>query len=566
MEKKFSRIAALAISFILLVSVFSGCAGNKSGNDSSSGSAGSTQASSGSPSATPAPEKSDPLSKYEPKSEKVYEISYLTSGYGPVDPNCEVVQTWNRNFNVKLNPVWIDPNKFDDLLNIKFASNDIPDVINCQSVNRLAQYVDQKLLAEVPVDLMKKYAPKVVDFIDKDNPANWNLVKINGKFYGIPYINGAVYNMHEPIIWRDDWLKNVGINKLPSTFAEYEDAFTKFVNNDPDKNKKDDTYALSSSGFSVIFSMFGANNYINNKDASRPNPYYWRAEGDQMLYGPIQPGTKSALEVLARWNKQGLIDPEWVTGENKGGYWALSNDFVNGRIGFTAHGTVSHWIKKDLYPGQTADAADITELIKINPAATTAFGPAPVGPDGKTKGVGHLNVATGQSTVFSRNLDKEPDKLGKIMQMYNWPEESMDNWLFNWGGGTKGTNWDYKQVGTYNVPKRQVTDYVEQAKVGMASFFFNFSAANNKLTFPTFFEYFEGIGYDKDGYGNALTVSLPSTVKYQSDLDKLTAEMFVKIISGEKPIDYWDEYVKAWKEQGGDEILKEANEWYKSNK
>ncbi|MNF06612.1 hypothetical protein D3C80_2066010 [compost metagenome] len=46
-------------------------------------------------------------------------------------------------------------------------------------------------------------------------------------------------------------------------------------------------------------------------------------------------------------------------------------------------------------------------------------------------------------------------------------------------------------------------------------------------------------------------------------LSKLERESYLKIIYGEQPVDYFDEFVKQWKLNGGDQIIKEVNEWYK---
>ena len=45
-------------------------------------------------------------------------------------------------------------------------------------------------------------------------------------------------------------------------------------------------------------------------------------------------------------------------------------------------------------------------------------------------------------------------------------------------------------------------------------------------------------------------------------LQKLTDETYFGIITGQLPVDAFDEYVTTWKAQGGDEILAEINEWW----
>ena len=56
-------------------------------------------------------------------------------------------------------------------------------------------------------------------------------------------------------------------------------------------------------------------------------------------------------------------------------------------------------------------------------------------------------------------------------------------------------------------------------------------------------------------------VPTPAMTKYSNKLKNLE-DVFTKIIMGLEPLDAFDDYVKRWKEEGGDEITKEVNEWY----
>jgi putative aldouronate transport system substrate-binding protein len=52
----------------------------------------------------------------------------------------------------------------------------------------------------------------------------------------------------------------------------------------------------------------------------------------------------------------------------------------------------------------------------------------------------------------------------------------------------------------------------------------------------------------------------------QSSLDDLRDEIFTRIIIGELPISAFDTFVADWKRQGGDDITREVNAWYKENR
>jgi len=58
----------------------------------------------------------------------------------------------------------------------------------------------------------------------------------------------------------------------------------------------------------------------------------------------------------------------------------------------------------------------------------------------------------------------------------------------------------------------------------------------------------------------AYSYTTKSSVQLKPTLDKLEAQMYLHIIVGEKPVDYFDEFVKQWKTLGGDTLTKEVQE------
>jgi putative aldouronate transport system substrate-binding protein len=69
--------------------------------------------------------------------------------------------------------------------------------------------------------------------------------------------------------------------------------------------------------------------------------------------------------------------------------------------------------------------------------------------------------------------------------------------------------------------------------------------------------------YKTAGYIPAKIPATPSFDRYIGDLIKLSTEAYVSIISGAKPISYFDEYVATFLDRGGKEIMEEVNEAYR---
>lgn len=549
MKKRNARALGVLVAALMLLTMFNGCAGS-SGDEGSSqqevtSSAGTADASGG--------------DKYAPDPDKTYEISYLTMGYAQTDENAEILQKYNQIFNVKIRPEFVEPAKWDDLLNIKLASGQVPDVFPAKTTASLMNYQNQGLLAEIPMDALKTYAPDIEKMINTDAPNSWLGCTIDGKNYGIPFVV-ASYSIRHPLVWRTDWLSNVGITKIPDTMQEFEDAFTKFTNDDPDQNGKKDTYGLSNTVFESVFGAFGV--LVDQWWGS-----YFLEKDNKIVYSAVEPGAKEALALLSKWYQAGLIDPEFITGENKGGYWAVSSDFINGRIGASGMGYYYHWT----LPGSGMnDSVNYTELKKINENATYSFGLPPLGPDGVTRGTGQDPVAGGVYYVISSELEKDPGKIGKILQMFNWPQSDINNWIYN-SYGNEGkqfyivpyNNGELKQY----KPADEYSDPAKQSQDGWQQFFYEQGSNEAKMTngpLMTQAEKDNMLIYGvQDWY---FSLVMPSYGKYINDLNKLLTNAYVKIITGEEPVSSFDTFVDSWKSNGGDQLLKEANDFYAQSK
>src|SRR5690606_660644 len=100
----------------------------------------------------------------------------------------EMVHYYNERLGMDIQ-VWdIDGSKWNELLNLKFASGEIPDNIRITGFSNLQKYVEQDLLAEISLDLIKNHAPTLYALFQEDVPDVFNYGKVNGAIYGIPQL------------------------------------------------------------------------------------------------------------------------------------------------------------------------------------------------------------------------------------------------------------------------------------------------------------------------------------------------------------------------------------------
>ncbi|MNJ74907.1 hypothetical protein D3C77_719120 [compost metagenome] len=55
----------------------------------------------------------------------------------------------------------------------------------------------------------------------------------------------------------------------------------------------------------------------------------------------------------------------------------------------------------------------------------------------------------------------------------------------------------------------------------------------------------------------AFSGTTPAMKQSWANLSKLEQESFIKIVTGEKPLDYFDTFVSNWEKQGGKQIIQE---------
>ena len=529
-RKSFILISVLCLMFMLALS---GC-GNSPEENAPAATGGDSQKS------------ADGAAKDEtaPDPNKKYKISFARSSLVPVDKDGELLKYFGDKFNVEFDAWNIEGSKWHEILNLRFASGEIPDYMDVKGFEVLQKYVKQDLLAEIPVDMLKKYAPFILnDYLEKVVPDGLKYGKIDGKLYGIPAPNQIRFRA--PIVWRGDWLKNVGIDKAPETLEEFENAMYKFTKEDPDQDGKNDTYGLSQTGMEAVYGAFG---YL---------PGIWQDRDGKLVYASVQPEVKQALAMLSKWYKDGVLDPEFITGENQGGYYAFSHSFMNDRIGFTSIGSYYHW-KPVMYKGDSK-SENYLELKKVNPKAleTLIHGVPPKGPNGKM-GVPAPNEVSGQFLGFGKQLEKEPDKMAKILQILNAQSADYEDYLTSIFG-IKGKHWDFdKETGFPGFINGE--DSKSVTKLGLVSGLeakeWTIKRAKPRIDWAIENKYEVG------GISNALLSPLPSDSKFKDELKKIEDEAFIQIITGDKPVDYFDEFVKKWKRSGGDQLTKEANEWY----
>lgn len=456
-------------------------------------------------------------------------------------------------FNVEIEPIFITYGEYSDKKAMMLAGDDIPDVIYEFDPKNVTQDAEQGFIAEVPYETIEKYAPDIYRVLNENEPKVWSYARVDGQNFGVP--NLAYENNDVSIgLWRQDWLDNVGIKKVPETIDEMGEALRRFTKNDPDGNGKDDTYGMTGtiSWNGMFKEIFGAYDAL---------PFNWiETEDGEYVYGGLQSETVDALSKIAEWYDEGLIHPDFTTDTMSG---TGKEKLANGKVGYL-NGLGGYYDK--------TNQTDVRNLAKsINPKAVLTDAPPVKGPDGKSGGFVWGNAA--HVVAFGRHLEKDQDKLAKILEILNTmvaDEEVMLNVRI----GEEGTHYVLKDgaktvaEGIEFLPPyddaetRKLAGFVDT--FGSASFFMPVTPA--KETYEKYSNA-EKMSTNKAIIGDTVGRTdaflkpdlLPSSADYFETLRNAQIKLMVEIITGEKPVDsYMPEFEKMWKQYGGETLEKEA--------
>ena len=484
------------------------------------------------------------------------EITWMGLPYNPsAQEGTYPEMVLEEKFNVDIKPSFLDNSTYNDKKTMMLAGGDQIDLIYELDPSNVKQDAEQGLIMEIPYDLIKKYAPTVYQIICDEAPGAWLYSRVEDKNYGIPNLNYANARCRSSV-WRTDWLKNVGIEKIPSTLDEMHDALYKFTYNDPDGDGKKNTFGMSSdiTNWHTMFTdIFGAYGVL---------PFNWMGQGENVVYGGFQQGTYDALSLLQTWYGEGLIDPDFITDN----IFSTGKDkFKNGIVGFMNQNG-GYW--------NMDDSNSLPNLMKqINPDAQIENALPVTGPDGKS-GTFCWGAAS-HIVCFGAQLAEQPDKLVRILTMFEamvTDEELVRSVKL----GEQGKHWDYlnetegfdggvKFLTPYDDASQQKNECLT-SEFGSPSFFV-----------PVALSYETAMKYTKKAQKETLDKycpielglsdtfmkpdTLPSASKYFADLRTKQINLMVQVIKGEKTVDqYKTEFEKIWKDGGGETLAQEAKE------
>lgn len=557
------KVIVTILTMMLVFSVvLTGCGGN-SANPNPTGTPTPSNT------ATPEPDK-DFSGKYTPTLTVNYARGAGLDVKFPEGVNYENniwIQEFEEILGIKVNTLWTAEgvDAYDTKLNMSIASGELPDVFKCNP-GQLQRLVEAGLVESLDASIEKYASEQVKAMLQVDGGEALRQSTYGGSIMALPE-NSVVPANYEFVFIRDDWREALNL-PVPKTLSDLYALAEAFKTRDPDGNGQADTYGIgiSNKPYESYFAMKGL---FNGYGAY---PDQWIEKDGQLVYGSIQPEMKNALTALKKLYDDKLIDPEFIVKDS----YKVSQDAVGGKVGI---GYGQFWVQTWPLPdGYKADGADWTAYPIVHDSSVQDKGVSATSkltamyavkkgfsnPEALVKMYGHFldRVFGGESDLSKYKNDGEYNIMGwSPVVTYIGPDRNLAiNEVV-----TKAVN-DKNEGLLEDLEQKGIFDSINKFNAGDKD-----SAywVHTQLYYGT--ESVFGIAnqYMKNGqlkpnlfYG----ADTPEMVRRMSILKASEEEMILRIITGDQPVDYFDEFVANWNKLGGETITFEVNQWRESTK
>ena len=476
--------------------------------------------------------------------------------------------------NIKVVYDWVaSSSDYDEKMNLCIGSGTIPEMMNVNATQYRAllkydmiQPLDQ-YFEDYASDKLKGFVKSGGEELKKC------ITNDKGEMMAIPAPSMMVGEMNEMWI-RQDWLDKLGL-EAPRTWDEMVKVAEAFVTQDPDGNGEDDTIGILGPGNSNHINDIGDNQFgLDPLFCSfQSYPQYWLQDEDGTVkYGSIQPETRTALEKIQKLYTDKLIDPEMLVRSN------CQETLLSGKVG--------------IFFGPWWSGYTFADATLAGEADWRAYF-TPLSEDGNY--YTHMPDPTSKYVVVSKSC-KNPEAAFKMISYLvaneqHWTDDGITSSDMScadfyplWNGYD---NADEIEVSTETLEKylageitmddvdfsqhkllKSDMEAVKELKKEPYDDFsldkWNLDSDLAKTNLPRLVSLLVGgAPYVNDKYipvDNAYSGQTETMQAKWANLKKMEEETFAKIIMGKADISEFDTFVKNWKSQGGDQILKEIND------
>ena len=452
-------------------------------------------------------------------------------------------------------------------VSMSIAMSDIPDIMVVNSFSDVALMYKMGLLADLTESYENCASDAVKEMYESYGPELLGSVTLDGKIIAIPETNIAE---GPSLLWlRQDWMDALGLEE-PKTLDDVEYIISKFIEADSNRVGLVTTASLcGESGYSsqyltdAIFASFGA------------YPKHWiQREDGSIVYGSVQPEAKEALRYLNSWYDKGILDKDFL--------FRSTSDIIglikSGRCG-SFFGP--WWSTNNPLMGMMENNEQVKwkpYLIESNDDGTTVYpstNPTSYKYVVVSKDCEHPEIAWKIISVLFDYARYQDDNQESVAELDEYDKNAVDP-----TARPLVINVDYKDAlkrsyqnisgvlnGTIDISEANQLErsYIEQCQ--------EYIDSNGSYTSQQWAAYESRITacslLAKDNVKEIKSLYFHSTKTMESKwwkLKELESNVYLRIVTGQASVDFFDKFVQEWMDQGGTTISREVEETINQNK
>ena len=454
---------------------------------------------------------------------------------------------------------------YQETVSMTIASRELPDVMVVNDMDMLQLLVDNDLIEYLTQVYEDCTSSRIKDIYNSYGSEILDNVTFDGKLMALPETN---IDDGPSLCWlRKDWMDKLGLD-APETVEDVENIVHEFVQKDPGGNGKGETVGLvcddeltGGCGYSyeyqndIIFASFGAfpKQWIYNKDG-------------EVVYGSVQNEAKAALGKLRQMYQQGTLDNNFLMRESSN----IIELIVSGKCGsfFGPWWSPNNPLMSAMQKNPNAEWQPY--LIQTDKDGQTSF--ASQNPNDKyvvvRKGYKHPEIVMKIVSVLFDDLRYDEEDVREMERYY---QDNVDP-----TARPLAINVDYKDalMRCYDSLKDAIQGRKKLEDLGLleGAYYISCSKYLDRKKETSAQKSWE----DWAAYASRMTACsvlrkgqtrqvkslfFGETKTMKSNwwrLEELEKKAYLEIVTGQKPLSYFDEFVKEWNRQGGEKIRGEV--------
>ncbi len=457
--------------------------------------------------------------------------------------------------------------QYDTNVSMVISMGSLPDIMVVSSQDEVEQLVEAGLIEDLTESYNNCISDRIRKMYESYGDSLKDMVTYDGKIMALPETN---ITDGPNLVWlRKDWMDKLGLSE-PHTIDDVVNIVKHFISEDPENNGVDasgkpntvglavDTDVTGECGYSseflldIIFACFGA------------YPKQWIMNDDgEIVYGSVTNEAKEALSYISSLYNQGVIDNDFLLrtstnicelienglcGSFFGPWWAPNNPLAN---------AVSRNPDADWQPYLIATDSDgTTSYHSQNPCYKYVV---------VRKGYEHPEIAAKMISVMFDKVRFDCTDSEEFKNYYQLNVEPTARPLSINVDYNNALSICYRNIDA-TISGRKNPDSLELLERSFYDACSEYIKNANKTStqwaaYMSRIKACSLIAQDNIKVVDSLYFKTTDTMKsHWWRLKAKEKEAYLKIISGEEDISYFDTFVKEWNEQGGQTITSEVSE------